>query len=89
MVEAVGEGCDLEPRRGRRRAAFAQPFAGAMLTVGSSVLFGAGSSGSGPMPASTGSVAVSPQAASPRSPAANSAGVTALVIRSIRQAAFA
>src|SRR3954469_3491724 len=41
-----------------------QPLAGATLTVGIRVLFGAGNSGLGPVPAATGSVASSPQPAS-------------------------
>jgi hypothetical protein len=39
--------------------------AGAISTVGISVYWGGGSSGSGPMPAATGSVALSPQGARP------------------------
>src|SRR5688572_31764414 len=40
-----------------------QPLAGAMSTVGISVLLGAGSLGSGPTPAENGRVAISPHAA--------------------------
>ncbi|MCY1461569.1 hypothetical protein D9M71_792380 [compost metagenome] len=42
-----------------------QPMAGAMFIVGSSVLFGSGSLGDGPVPSMTCKRAVSPQAASP------------------------
>jgi hypothetical protein len=40
-----------------------QPIAGAMLTVGINVCAGGGNVGRGPLPAETGSVAISPHAA--------------------------
>src|SRR5262245_32155779 len=42
-----------------------QPLAGATFIVGSSVLFGGGSVGFGPTPASNGSLAISPHATTP------------------------
>jgi hypothetical protein len=53
----------VRPAAGVGLAPCGQPFAGAMSTVGISVLFGCGSCGFGPMPASAGSLAVSPHAA--------------------------
>ncbi len=53
-----GAGCGIAPA--------GQPFAGAMLTVGNIVLFGAGNAGVGPLPAETGSLAISLQAESAR-----------------------
>jgi hypothetical protein len=63
MVEAGRVGGDGEPGRGDRLVARGQPVAGAMFTVGSSVFCGGGSCGRGPVPAASGSVAVSPQPA--------------------------
>jgi hypothetical protein len=64
MVEAGRVRAHRDAVAGDRPGALAPACAGAMWTVGSSVLFGGGRRGVGPVPALTGKVAVSPQPAS-------------------------
>jgi len=78
MVEAGREGLDRKAGRGRGARALRQPFAGAILMVGMIVSVGSGSVGFGPNAASSGNLALSPQAARNNAidPAMNDLAVT-------------